>query len=81
MGGKSKAVALWSKLPLCDPSQNGLFFECPHLQRDTDVLPPKPYTFPDWSTISMSPSICTEPLFLTVILVFDISIFKFKKLN
>lgn len=74
-GGKSNAVASCSKWPLCDPSQNGLLAERPHLHKDTTVRPCKPYTLPLTSTISKSPSSFADPLLFIVILILLISEF------
>src|SRR5690554_6390965 len=42
LGGRSNAVASCSKCPLCEPSQNGLFFESPQRQIESTVLPCNP---------------------------------------
>jgi hypothetical protein len=68
--GSSRATTVSEKpLVLCEPSQNGLFAECPQRQRPMAVLPARPNAWPCGSTISKSPSILIEPLLLTVILV------------
>ena len=68
-GGNSNAIQSWSKFPLCAPSQNGLFFDNPHLHKEITVLPFKLNGFPWASVISKSPSTRIEPLEFTLILV------------
>lgn len=74
-GGNSRATAVSvNPAALCDPSQNGLFAECPHRHRPIAVRPAKPNAFPWGSTISKSPSTRIGPLLPIVILVVGISI-------
>src|SRR6185369_17652366 len=68
--GSSRATTVSVKpLVLCEPSQKGLFAECPQRQRPIAVLPARPKVWPCGSTISKSPSILIEPLLFTVTLV------------
>jgi hypothetical protein len=71
-GGNANATASCSKLPLCEPSQKGIFLDKPHLHKPKVVLPPRSYWFPFLSTISKSPSIFIEPLLLMVSFVVGI---------
>ena len=70
LGGNANATAsCWKPAVLCEPSQNGLFFDCPHLHRPITSLPARSYVPPVRSIISKSPSTFIEPLLLIVILV------------
>ena len=68
-GGQLAGRALATRSPtlLCEPSQNGLFANCPQRQRETTVRPARPQTFPSSSAIAMlSPSTRSGPLFRTM---------------
>src|SRR5579862_2315171 len=68
-GGRSRAAqAEANPTRRCEPSQNGLFSECPQRHSPRAVRPPKPNGFPSASQISNSPSTRIEPLLLIVIL-------------
>jgi hypothetical protein len=69
-GGSSRATTVSANPQvLWDPSQKGLFAECPHRQRAKVVRPASPNVRPSGSTISKSPSMRSDPLWFTVILV------------
>src|SRR5579859_8003785 len=53
----------------CEPSQNGLFDECPQRHKLKVVRPARPNARPSGSTSSKSPSMRMDPLWFTVILV------------
>src|SRR6266446_4588603 len=69
-GGSSRAATVSAKPQvLWEPSQNGLLAECPQRQRVKVVRPARPNGRPSGSTSSKSPSMRSEPLWFTVILV------------
>src|SRR6266436_4552936 len=69
-GGSSRAATVSAKpQALWEPSQKGLLAECPQRQRLTVVRPARPNGRPSGSTSSKSPSMRSEPLWFTVILV------------
>src|SRR6266478_885213 len=69
-GGSSRAATVSAKPQvLWEPSQKGLLAECPQRQRLTVVRPARPNGRPSGSTSSKSPSMRSEPLWFTVILV------------
>jgi len=71
-GGSSWACTrLWKFDRLCDPSQKGFRSDSPHRHKPIFVRPAKPYALPSWSTIWISPSISSGPLFTTVTLTSD----------
>lgn len=69
-GGSSRAVTTSLKpIRLCDPSQNGLFEDCPQRHSEIVVRPASPKAAPTGSRISNSPSMRIGPLLATVTLV------------
>src|ERR1700720_808978 len=69
-GGRSRACCWsWKPAALCDPSQKGLFAECPQRHRANAVRPARPYARPSISTSSHSPSMRNGPSFRTMIFV------------
>lgn len=69
-GGSSRATTVsLNPLALCEPSQNGLFADCPHRHSPITVRPASPNALPWGSTISKSPSTRIDPLLPTVIFV------------
>jgi hypothetical protein len=69
-GGSARAfISDWNPTFLWEPSQKGLFSECPHRHRPMVVRPARSKTPPSESTISKSPSIRIEPLLRTVTFV------------
>src|SRR5580700_1454608 len=78
-GGNSRATTV-SVNPTrpCDPSQNGLFADCPQRHSPIAARPAKPNALPCGSTISKSPSTRIEPLLPTVIFVAAIFTFFYR---
>jgi hypothetical protein len=78
-GGNSLASTTdWNPFLAWEPSQNGLFPECPQRHREIAVRPARPNSFPCPSLIVKLPEMRRGPLGDTVISVFsaiDISLF------
>lgn len=51
----------------CEPSQKGLFWDCPQRHNPMVVRPARSNGFPSASCIENSPSILIEPLLLIII--------------
>src|ERR1700737_4446964 len=69
VGGARATTVSLNPVALCEPSQNGLFFDCPHRHRLITDRPARSKALPCGSKISKSPSMRIEPLLLTVTFV------------
>src|ERR1700738_2462905 len=66
-GGSARATTVsLNPVALCEPSQNGLFFDCPHRHRPITDRPARSKALPCGSKISKSPSMRIEPFLLKV---------------
>ena len=69
-GGSSRAAQeSWKPVRACDPSQKGLFADCPQRHSEITVRPASPNWLPCASHMEKSPSMRIGPLFNGVILV------------